>query len=112
MVSSQEVIAAVQQMVDKIKEPKLEKRFADFNRTMLMLYTDLGLEVTIRFENGVASVIEGTTESPDMKVTTDSRTILGILNGSTSAMRAFMSGKIKADGSARDLMKLQHLLKS
>ncbi|MGY5854031.1 MAG: SCP2 sterol-binding domain-containing protein, partial [Candidatus Thorarchaeota archaeon] len=77
-----------------------------------MTYKDLDLQVSIQFEDGRATVSEGASENPDMTVTTDSKTILSILDGSLSAMRAFMSGKIKADGPARDLMKLQHLLKA
>ncbi len=112
MPTNEEVIAAIQRMVAKIETPKLQKRFAEFNRTMLMTYNDLDLHITIKFEDGKAVATEGSLNAPDMTVTTDSKTILSILDGSLSAMRAFMTGKIKADGPARDLMKLQHLLKA
>jgi putative sterol carrier protein len=111
MTSTDEVKDAIQRMVEKIKDPKMQKRFTDFNRTLLMIYTDLGLTLSVIFDNGNALVTEGSSDTSDMKVTTDSTTILGILDGSISAMKAFMTGKIKADGSTRDLMKLQHLLK-
>jgi putative sterol carrier protein len=107
-----DVIAAVKRMVQKVSEPKLQKRFEGFTKRMQMNYSDLDLHVFILFENGNATVSEGVSENPDITVTTDSKTILSILDGSLSAMRAFMSGKIKADGSTRDLMKLQHLLKA
>ncbi|MDF1539515.1 MAG: SCP2 sterol-binding domain-containing protein [Candidatus Thorarchaeota archaeon] len=77
-----------------------------------MTYKDIGLDVTLVFKDGTATVTEGTHGAPDMKIVTDTKTILGILDGSLSAMRSFMGGKIKADGPARDLMKLQHLLKA
>lgn len=114
MATKDEVIAAVQSMVAKIEDPdnpKLQKRFSEFNRTMLMHYKDLNLDVSIEFRSGTTKVTEGRLQNPDMTVTTDSKTILSILDGSTSAMRAFMTGKIKADGPIRDLMKIQHLLK-
>ncbi|MHA1909485.1 MAG: SCP2 sterol-binding domain-containing protein [Candidatus Thorarchaeota archaeon] len=112
MASREEIIDAVQRMVAKVEDPKLQKRFRNFDRIMLMTYTDLELDVTIEFKDGKATVSEGTHDSPDMTITTDTATILGILDGSKSAMRSFMGGKIKAEGPARDMMKLQSLLKS
>jgi putative sterol carrier protein len=47
-----------------------------------------------------------------MTIKTDSKTIIDIIDGDLSAMRAVLSGKIKTEGSAKDLMKLQHLLKA
>jgi putative sterol carrier protein len=98
-------------MVKKAEDPKQQARFKRYTRTLLMRFSDLGIEFAIDFNDGKASVTEGGLEKPDMTVTSDSQTIIGILNGELSAMRAFMSGRIKADGAARDLMKLQHLLK-
>ena len=112
MTSKADMIQTVQEMVNKIEEPRNMKRFQSFDRVMLMTYTDLSLDVTIIFRDGKATVTEGATATPDMTIVTDSTTILGILDGTKSAMRSFMSGKIKADGPARDLMKLQHLLKA
>ncbi|MFW9849317.1 MAG: SCP2 sterol-binding domain-containing protein [Candidatus Thorarchaeota archaeon] len=112
MSSKDEIMHAVQKMVAKIEDPSLEKRFRNYDRIMLMTYKDIGLDITIEFKEGKATVSEGAHESPDMTIITDTATILGILDGSKSAMRSFMGGKIKADGPARDLMKLQSLLKS
>ncbi|MFW9908542.1 MAG: SCP2 sterol-binding domain-containing protein [Candidatus Thorarchaeota archaeon] len=103
---------AIQRMVSRVEEPKMQKRFQDFEKTMLMTYQDLSLDLTIEFSGGKATVREGAPEKADMKIVTDSKTILGILDGSLSAVRSFMGGKLKADGSPRDLMKLQSLMKS
>ncbi|MGY5860363.1 MAG: SCP2 sterol-binding domain-containing protein [Candidatus Thorarchaeota archaeon] len=99
-------------MVKKAEEPKMQKRFSNYSKTLLMSFEDLGIFLTISFVDGIGTVEKGEVAEPNMTVRTDSRTILDILGGNLSAMRAFMSGKIKADGPARDLMKLQHLLKS
>ncbi len=99
-------------MVNKIEDPKNQKRFQNYNRTMLMTYKDIDLDILLVFKDGMATVTEGTHDTPDMKIVTDTKTILGILDGSVSAMRSFMGGRIKADGPARDLMKLQQLLKA
>ena len=110
--SEDELLAAIRKMIKRAEEPKLAKKFADYSKSLMMSFEDTGLDITVIFENGIGMVERGSIENPVMKVITDSKTILDILNGDLSAMRAFMSGKIKADGPARDLMKLQHLLKS
>jgi len=112
LTSDEEIIEAILKMVKKAEEPKMQKRFSNYSKTLLMSFEDLGIDLTVSFADGIGTVEMGGISEPNMTVKTDSRTILDILNGNLSAMRAFMSGKIKADGSARDLMKLQHLLKS
>ncbi|MHA1934204.1 MAG: SCP2 sterol-binding domain-containing protein [Candidatus Thorarchaeota archaeon] len=112
MATKEDVIDAMKKMVARIANPNMEKHFREFNRIMHMTYSDLSLDISILFKAGEAKVSEGVPEDPDMTVVTDSTTILGILAGSVSAMRAFMGGKIKAEGSTRDLLKLQRLLKS
>ncbi|TFG33014.1 SCP2 sterol-binding domain-containing protein [Candidatus Thorarchaeota archaeon] len=99
-------------MVKKAEEPKMQKRFANYSKTLLMSFEDLEINLSISFVDGKGTVERGGIPEPNMTVKTDSRTILDILSGNLSAMRAFMSGKIKADGPAKDLMKLQHLLKA
>ena len=112
MVTQEELLTSIQNMIDKAGDPKMQKRFVNFNRRLLMKFEDMGMDISVVFVEGKGTVERGAIESPDMTIKTDSKTITDILNGSLSAMRAFMSGKIKADGPARDLMKLQHLLKS
>ena len=112
MTSEDEFLEAILKMVKKTEEPKMQKRFSNFSKTLLMSFEDLGIDFTISFVDGKGTVEKGTLTEPNMSVRTDSRTILDILGGNLSAMRAFMTGKIKADGPARDLMKLQHLLKA
>ncbi len=103
--------AAIESMVKKAEDPRQQARFKDYTRTLLMRFDDLNTEFVVRFDNGKPTVRQEGIENPDMTVTTDSQTVIGILQGDVSPMRAFMSGKIRADGPARDLMKLQHLLK-
>lgn len=112
MVTQDELLTAIQKMIKRAEEPKMLKRFESFSKTLLMSFADLGTSICITFTNGKGIVESGTIENPNMVIKTDSKTIVEILSGNLSAMRAFMSGKIKADGPARDLMKLQHLLKA
>ncbi len=112
MVSKEEVITALQKIPPKLEEPKMQKKFKEFNRTMQLVFTDLEFDVVLEFDSLKATIREGSVEEPNLKVITEGKIIVSILDGSLSAMRAFMTGKIKAKGSTRDLLKLQHLLKA
>lgn len=111
MATQDELLEAIRRMVKKAEDPKMQKRFENFNKTLLMSFGDLGTDISVTFIDGKGTVESKTLESPHMVIKTDSKTIIDILTGNLSAMRAFMSGRIKADGPAKDLMKLQHLLK-
>jgi len=112
MASEQELLVAIQEMIQRIEEPKMAKKFANYSKSLLMKFQDIGLDIAIKFNDGKGIATKGTITNPTMKVTTDSKTLIDILSGNLSAMRAFMSGKIKAEGPTGDLMKLQHLLKN
>jgi putative sterol carrier protein len=112
LVTQDELLTAIQNMIKRAEDPKMLKRFENFSRTLLMSFGDLGTDISVIFANGKGIVESKTIENPNMVIKTDSKTIIDILSGNLSAMRAFMSGKIKADGPAKDLMKLQHLLKA
>jgi len=112
MASKEEVITALEKIPSKLEDPKMQKKFKNYDRILQLVFTDLEFDVIIEFDSLKATIREGSIEEPDLKVTTEGKTIVGILDGSLSAMRAFMTGKIKAKGSTRDLLKLQHLLKA
>jgi putative sterol carrier protein len=112
LVVPDELLAAIKDMIKKAEDPKIKKHFENFSKTLLMSFVDLDTDVSISFSNGRGIVESGTIDNPNLLIRTDSRTIIDIFNGNLSAVRAFMSGKIKADGPTRDLMKLQHLLKA
>lgn len=112
MVSKEEVITALQKIPSKLEDPKMQKKFTNYDRILQLVFTDIEFDVVMEFDSLKATIREGRVEEPDLKVTTEGKTIVSILDGSLSAMRAFMTGKIKAKGSTRDLLKLQHLLKA
>jgi putative sterol carrier protein len=99
-------------MISRTEDPKMQKHFVNYSRSLLMSLDDIGKDIAIIFENGRGIVEMGKIENPTMTIKTDCKTIIDIINGNLSAMRAVLSGKIKADGPAKDLMKLQHLLKA
>jgi putative sterol carrier protein len=112
VVTDDEILLAIQKMINRAEDPKMQKHFVNYNKSLLMSFDDIGKDIAIIFENGKGTAEMRKIENPSMTIITDSKTILDILDGNLSAMRAVLSGKIKADGPARDLMKLQHLLKA
>jgi putative sterol carrier protein len=92
--------------------PKFKERFADFNRTLQFHFTDdEDATCHIVFESGTATLKDGVANGPELVITTTTEAIMGIMDGSLSPTRAFMSGKIKAKGAMKDLLKLQALMK-
>jgi putative sterol carrier protein len=112
VVTDDEILLAIQKMISRAEDPRMQKHFANYNKSLLMSFDDIGKDIAIIFENGKGTVEMGKIESPNMTIKTDSKTIIDIIDGNLSAMRAVLSGKIKTEGSAKDLMKLQHLLKA
>jgi putative sterol carrier protein len=106
--------------------PELEKAVAKFNErartdakfqeTLKDLERRIQLDVegdsSYHFhlkDNHIEGVKDGPTTSPDVVVTTDKETLLGIFNGDVSAMRAYMTKRIKFKATLMDLLVLKKL---
>lgn len=112
MPTKDEVKSSLEKMVKKIEDPKLQTRFANFNKTLQFEFTDDDDAVChIVFKEGTAAIVDGVDETAELVITTTTETIMAIIDGSASPTRAFMSGKVKAKGPMNDLMKLQKLMK-
>jgi putative sterol carrier protein len=99
-------------MVEKIELPKNQKRFAKFNKTLQLEFTDnIDAICHIIFKNGTATIVDGVDDTAELKITTTTDVIMEVIKGTQSPTRAFVSGKIKAKGPMPDLMKLQALMK-
>lgn len=51
-----------------------------------------------RVAGGRASLEEGPAENPDVTVTADGRTAIGLCEGAVNPLAAFMTGKVKVQG--------------
>jgi len=103
---------SLEKMVGKIELPKNKKRFANYNKTLQLEFTDNSDVVChIIFNEGTATIVEGVDENAELLITTTTETIMDILDGRLSPTRAFIAGKVKAKGPPNDLMKLQALMK-
>ncbi|NIQ39241.1 MAG: SCP-2 family sterol carrier protein [Proteobacteria bacterium] len=66
-----------------------------------------GGEWNVKVSGGTCTVNEGTAESPNCTVVTDADTWIDIIGKKTSAMDAFMSGKLRIKGDMGLAMKLE-----
>ena len=112
MPTKEELMESLKTMVGKVELPANQKRFAKYNKTLQLDFTDIPEAVCyIVFQEGSATINEGVNESAELRITTTSETMMAVLNGTLSPTRAFMSGQLKAKGPPNDLMKLQALMK-
>jgi len=110
--TKEELMKSLEKMVGKIELPKNKKRFANYNRTLQLEFTDNSDVVChIVFNEGTATIVDGVDENADLMIITTTETIMAILDGRLSPTRAFIAGKVKANGPPNDLMKLQALMK-
>ena len=111
MATREEVLGVLEAMKDRLDDPDMQKRLGAFTKSLQFDCTDLDTSFVIEVEDGqVTSLEEASGESPDIRVTTESDTLLGLVAGQINPMSAFMSGKIQVQAPLPDLLKLQQLL--
>jgi putative sterol carrier protein len=111
MSSKQEIEDALNQVKLKFDDPKLKPRFVGYTKNMQFTFPDLNTTYVIKVNNGVVQAVsEESISTPDINVTIDSDTLIGIMNKTINPMTAYQTGKLKAKGNLTDLLKLQKLL--
>jgi putative sterol carrier protein len=95
----------------RFEQPEMRAAFQGFDRTIQFIFPDLQRNFVLRVaQDGSAKLTEETITQPNMKVTTSSDTLAGILERKVKPELAFITRKLKASGSIEDLLKLQKLL--
>lgn len=111
MTTKKEIEDALNIVKNKLDDPKLKPRFANFTKNMQFTFPDLNTSYLIKVINGeVESFIEEKIDTPDIHVTIESGILIDILNKKMNPMKAYTTGKLKAKGKLTDLLKLQKLL--
>jgi putative sterol carrier protein len=90
-------------------DPKFQETLKDVERRIQL---DVDGDASYHFhlkENHIEGVKDGPTTNPDVVVTTDKETLLGIFSGEVSAMRAYMTKRIKFKATLMDLLVLKKL---
>jgi putative sterol carrier protein len=111
MATKEEVVEILESVRGQFQEPGNSSKFKGFDRTLQFTFTDLEVSYHSRIhDETMDQFTEGELEKPNLLVTTDSDTLIGIMQGSLSPLDAYSVGKLKAKGSMTDLMKLQVLM--
>jgi len=111
MATKDEVIRVLEGVRVKFAAPDTKSKFEGFDRTLQFQFTDLETSFHTRIHDGMMDPFsEGELEKPNLLVTTDSGTLVGIMQGNLSPLDAYSVGKLKAKGSMTDLLKLQILM--
>lgn len=111
MATKDEIINMLENLRVKFDTSKIKSKFTGFNRTLQFHFTDLKTSFhTCIHDETMDTFTEGELEKPNLLVTTDSGTLMGIMNGTLSPLDAYSVGSLKAKGSMTDLLKLQILM--
>jgi putative sterol carrier protein len=106
----EEVVAVLEMMRDRLGDADVQERVGAHSRSVQFDCTDLEASFAVESEGGgVVSLREASLEAPDIRVTCESDTLVGIAEGRIDAMSAFMSGQLQVKAAFTDLMKLQRL---
>ena len=111
MATREDVLAVLEALRDRLDDPDIRQSLRSFTKSVQFDCTDLDSSFVMEVGDGqVTSLQEATVEAPDIRVTTESGTLVGIASGEINAMSAYMGGKIQVNAALPDLLKLQKFL--
>lgn len=95
---------------ERFSDPKLQDSFKTFTKTLLFEFPDTQQTFALTVVEGNADLAEATADNPDVRVTTSTDVLAGIMDRKVNPITAYMTRKIKVQGAQSDLMQLQKLL--
>ena len=107
----EDLLNALEKWAQKVDDPKYKEKFKDYNKTLMFVFKDQSFNLLMIFKDQTCKLEEGTVENPSIVITSASNVILGIANGEINPIKAFLTRKLKAKGSRKDLLKVQMLMK-
>ncbi|MFX1602697.1 MAG: SCP2 sterol-binding domain-containing protein [Promethearchaeota archaeon] len=108
--TNDEIMAQLRELGKRFEDPKIQRRFKEFNKTLQFVFPDIDMQIYMRIGDAeLLEVNEGTTDA-EMTVTMDSTVFFKIMDKSESPMAAYQAGKLKTKGEVPDLLKLQKLM--
>jgi alkyl sulfatase BDS1-like metallo-beta-lactamase superfamily hydrolase len=106
-----ELLAQLRSLGDRLEDPKIKRRFKDYNKTLQFIFPDIDTELYMKIGDAkLIEVAEGKIDDAELCVTMDSVVFKGIIERTESPMAAYSAGKLKTMGDVPDLLKLQKLL--
>jgi putative sterol carrier protein len=106
-----DIVPYLERIRARFEQPEMRSEFQGFARIIQFIFTDLQRNFALSIaQDGNATLTEETVPKPDIKVTSSSDILAGILDRTVNPELAFITRKLKASGSMEDLLKLQKLL--
>ncbi|HLH62821.1 MAG TPA: SCP2 sterol-binding domain-containing protein [Ktedonobacteraceae bacterium] len=91
--------------------PDIQASFQGFAKTLQFIFPDLQRNFVLRIaENGTATLSEESLPQPDIKVTSNSDLLAGIMDRKVNPIQAYITRKLKVTGNMDDLLRLQKIL--
>ena len=104
------LVKAVEKFNERARsDPKLQETLKDLSRTIQL---DIAGDAVYHFflrNQAIDAVHDGPAPTPEVVVTTDKDTLVGIMDGEVSATRAYFNKKIKFKATLQDLLVLRKL---
>ncbi|GAC1566280.1 MAG: hypothetical protein NVS3B14_07410 [Ktedonobacteraceae bacterium] len=105
-----DILPYLERIQGRFSEPALQASLQGFTRTLLFDFPDTQQTYVISVVNGNATIEEKNISNADIKVTSNTDVLAGIMDKKVNPITAYMTRKIKAQGAQEDLLRLQKLL--
>ncbi|MCI4346571.1 MAG: SCP2 sterol-binding domain-containing protein [Thermoplasmata archaeon] len=92
------------------RNPAIQTELQGVSRTIAIRLTDEGHYSLELKEGKLSGLRSGETEKPDLTITTDSLTFLGLIRREIGPMKAIVTRRLAIDGSLEDKLLLRRLL--
>ncbi|HJT36913.1 MAG TPA: SCP2 sterol-binding domain-containing protein [Actinomycetota bacterium] len=110
MASAAEVERSIRSLMKKLSDASPDPRSIP-NRTILVVLPDLNGAYRVDLKNGKLRGLRAaaTNEATDARITGKSDDLVALIDGRLNVAYAFLTGKVKVDAPASDLMMLRKL---
>lgn len=104
-----DILPYLQRIQDRFSDPSVQQSLQDYTKTLLFDFPDTKQSYVMSVVNGNATIEEKSIANPDIRVTTSTDVLAGIIDQKINPITAFLTHKIKAQGALEDLARLQIL---
>ena len=110
MATHEEITGSLKAFKDNFnKNDRLKVMNRDWNRVVVIRATDVESLHTLTLREGVVSLIEGASDSPDLTVISDSETLADIFYGDITPTEPYNNGSLRIMGSEDDIIRLDFI---
>jgi putative sterol carrier protein len=102
---------SISKLRERFADPSVQESLKGFSKTLQFSLTDLKADYVFNITDGkLTNVEKKNLPTANIVITIANSLMEGIMNKTSNAMTAYMTGKLKIKGSMDDLMRLQKLM--